>query len=70
MSRAEITLLPDVKRQLDRLVEGGEFADQREAIEELLTLGVREQEASTRSDSGGDLDFADEMLENGDEHVY
>jgi len=66
MAEIEVDISTQLDMQLEQMVEEGEFLTREEAIEELLSAGLRTYQTDTGEEEG-DLDFADEMRNPGDE---
>jgi hypothetical protein len=49
--------------QIDQLVTQEEFVDRQEALEEILSLGIKEYQTTMESDTRDEMEFADEMME-------
>lgn len=74
MPTAEVDLPSDVEVEIDRLVDEGEFLNRKEAVEELLSMGLNVYDvgADEEDEMGG---FEDEMRETserslGDEYEF
>ena len=63
MPQLEITLSDDVDMQIDQLVSQEEFVDRQEALEEVLSLGIKEYQTTMETDTRDEMEFADEMME-------
>ncbi|WP_135853881.1 DUF7120 family protein [Halorussus salinus] len=63
MPQLEISLSDDVDMQIDQLVTQDEFVDRQEALEEVLSLGIKEYQTTMESDTRDEMEFADEMME-------
>lgn len=63
MPQLEIALSDDMDMQIDQMVAQDEFVDRQEALEEILSLGIREYQTTMESETRGEMEFADEMLE-------
>ncbi|WP_128476410.1 DUF7120 family protein [Halorussus pelagicus] len=63
MPQLEISLSDDVDMQIDQLVSQEEFVDRQEALEEILSLGIKEYQTTMESDTRDEMEFADEMME-------
>lgn len=66
MPQLEIDLSDDMDMQIDQLVAQDEFVDRQEALEEMLSLGLREHQTTTDTEARGEMEFADEMMETTD----
>ncbi|MDZ5811666.1 MULTISPECIES: DUF7120 family protein [Halorubrum] len=71
MPRVEITVPEHLEMQIAQMVEQGEFLNREEAVEELLSTGIKAYKTSgprDEDDSGG---FEDEgMMGHEDEYVF
>ena len=63
MPQVEISLPDDVEMQIDQLVEQGDFVDRDAALEELLSIGLKEHRVTIDDDPADEMGFADEMME-------
>jgi metal-responsive CopG/Arc/MetJ family transcriptional regulator len=63
MPQLEISLSDDMDMQIDQLVTQEEFVDRQEALEEMLSLGIKEYQTTMGSDTRDEMEFADEMME-------
>ncbi|MFC4447744.1 MULTISPECIES: DUF7120 family protein [Halorussus] len=63
MPQLEIALSDDVDMQIDQLVSQEEFVDRQEALEEILSLGIKEYQTTMETDTRDEMEFADEMME-------
>jgi metal-responsive CopG/Arc/MetJ family transcriptional regulator len=63
MPQLEISLSDDVDMQIDQLVSQEEFVDRQDALEEILSLGIKEYQTTMESDTRDEMEFADEMME-------
>ncbi|WP_135828289.1 DUF7120 family protein [Halorussus halobius] len=63
MPQLEIALSDDVDMQIDQLVSQEEFVDRQEALEEILSLGIKEYQTTMDSKERDEMEFADEMME-------
>ncbi|WP_115864607.1 DUF7120 family protein [Halorussus litoreus] len=63
MPQLEISLSDDVDMQIDQLVSQEEFVDRQEALEEILSLGIKEYQTTMESKERDEMEFADEMME-------
>ncbi len=71
MPKVEITIPEHLEMQIVQFVEQGEFVNREEAIEELLTAGVKAYKTSgeaVREDEAGIED--DGMMGHEDEYVF
>ena len=73
MPKVEITIPEHVEMQITQLVEQGEFLNREEAIEELVSTGLKAYKASARADEeegpGGAGHEDDGKGGNDDEYV-
>jgi Arc/MetJ-type ribon-helix-helix transcriptional regulator len=67
MAEIEVEISTQLDMQIEQMVEEGDFLTREEAIEELLSSGLRTYQTNAGDDDEGDLDFADEMRNPGDE---
>lgn len=63
MPQLELSLSDDMDMQIDQLVSQEEFVDRQEAIEEVLSLGIKEYQTTMESKERNEMEFADEMME-------
>ncbi|WP_135823884.1 DUF7120 family protein [Halorussus ruber] len=63
MPQLEISLSDDMDMQIDQLVTQDEFVDRQEALEEILSLGIKEYQTTMETDTRDEMEFADEMME-------
>ena len=63
MPQLEISLSDDMDMQIDQLVTQEEFVDRQEALEEILSLGIKEYQTTMETDTRDEMEFADEMME-------
>lgn len=68
MAQLEINLPPDVEMKVAQLVDQGEFETQEQAVEELLSIGVRAYQ--TGEDSKEDEPIGDGIRGHDDEYVF
>lgn len=66
MPQLEIDLSEDKDMQIDQLVAQEEFVDRQEALEEMLTIGIKEYQTTMGTDTRDEMEFADEMMETTD----
>jgi len=62
MPRIEVTLPDDVEVQIDQMVDEGKFVNRDEAIEELLSLGIKEHQTVAGEEERGEVGFEEEMM--------
>jgi metal-responsive CopG/Arc/MetJ family transcriptional regulator len=63
MPQLEISLSDDVDMQIDQLVSQEDFVDRQDALEEILSLGIKEYQTTMESETRDEMEFADEMME-------
>ena len=72
MATFEVALPDRIKSDIDRLVEQGDFLNQEQAIEELLTMGLSAQDTGDEFEEelDGDLftDAVDEQQDPADQY--
>lgn len=66
MPQLEIDLSEDKDMQIDQLVAQEEFVDRQEALEEILSMGIKEYQTTMGTDTRDEMEFADEMMETTD----
>jgi Arc/MetJ-type ribon-helix-helix transcriptional regulator len=70
MPKVEITIPEHLEMQIAQLVEKGEFVDRKEAVEELLSTGLKAYKTSGPMDEE-EPGFEDEgMMGHEDEYVF
>jgi Arc/MetJ-type ribon-helix-helix transcriptional regulator len=73
MPKVEITIPEHLEMQIAKMVEQGEFLNREEAIEDLLSTGLKAYKTSGPVDDeeepGGDLED-DGMMGHDDEYVF
>jgi Arc/MetJ-type ribon-helix-helix transcriptional regulator len=72
MPNVEITVPEHLEMQIAQLVEQGEFLNREEAIEDLLSTGIKAYKTSGPvEDEGEDPSFEDDgMMGHDDEYVF
>jgi Arc/MetJ-type ribon-helix-helix transcriptional regulator len=72
MPTVEVNIPDQIEMQIAQLVEQGEFVSQEEAIEQLLSSGIRAYKTSGPSDDEEDMGFESEggMMGHDDEYVF
>jgi Arc/MetJ-type ribon-helix-helix transcriptional regulator len=74
MPKIEITVPEHIEMQITQLVERGEFLNREEAIEELISTGLKAYKASGPSEEedgpGGSGYEDDGMMGHDDEYVF
>jgi Arc/MetJ-type ribon-helix-helix transcriptional regulator len=72
MPKVEISVPEHLEMRIAQMVEQGEFVDREEAIEELLSTGMKAYKTSgPRDDDDDGPDFEDDgMMGHEDEYVF
>ncbi|MFB6129349.1 MAG: cell surface protein [Salinigranum sp.] len=70
MPRVELTIPEHLEMQIAQLVDQGEFLNREEAIEELLSTGLRAYKTSGPIDEDGATFEDDGMMGHEDEYVF
>ncbi|WP_277555420.1 ribbon-helix-helix domain-containing protein [Halobaculum limi] len=71
MPKVEITVPEHLEMQIAQMVEQGEFVNREEAIEELISTGMKAYKTSGPQDSETDPGFEDDgMMGHEDEYVF
>ncbi|QZA88134.1 cell surface protein [Salinarchaeum sp. IM2453] len=72
MPKVEVTIPDHLEMQIAQLVEKGEFLNQEEAVEELLSTGIKAYKTSGPSDEDDEPSgFEDDgMMGHDDEYVF
>ena len=71
MPKVEITIPEHLEMQIAQMVEQGEFVNREEAIEDLLSTGLRAYKTSGPMDDDEEMGFEDEgMMGHDDEYVF
>ncbi|WP_348608487.1 DUF7120 family protein [Halobaculum rarum] len=71
MPKVEITVPEHIEMQIAQMVEQGEFVNREEAIEELISTGMKAYKTSGPQDSETDPGFEDDgMMGHEDEYVF
>ncbi|AQL41555.1 cell surface protein [Halorientalis sp. IM1011] len=71
MPKAEITVPEHLEMQIAQLVEKGEFLNREEAIEDLLSTGIKAYKTSGPVDDDDEAEFEDDgMMGHDDEYVF
>ncbi|MFB6183132.1 MAG: ribbon-helix-helix domain-containing protein [Haloarculaceae archaeon] len=71
MPKVEITIPEHLEMQIAQLVEQGEFLNREEAIEDLLSTGLKAYKTSGPVDDDEDPGFEDDgMMGHEDEYVF
>ena len=71
MPKVEITIPEHLEMQIAQMVEQGEFVNREEAIEELISTGLKAYKASGPMDDDQDHGLEDDgMMGHEDEYVF
>jgi len=71
MPQVKITVPEHLERQIAQMVEEGEFLNREEAVEELLSTGIKAYKTSGPRDDDDSSGFEDEgMMGHEDEYVF
>jgi Arc/MetJ-type ribon-helix-helix transcriptional regulator len=70
MPKVEITIPDRIEMQITQMVEEGEFLNREEAIEELISTGVKAYKTSGPMDDEEDPIEDDGMMGHDDEYVF
>lgn len=70
MPKVEITVPEHLEMQIAQLVEQGEFVNREEAIEDLLSAGIRAYKTSGPTDEEDQAFEDDGMMGHDDEYVF
>ena len=71
MPKVEITVPEHLEMQVAQLVEKGEFLNREEAIEDLLSTGLKAYKTSGPQNDEEDTGFEDDgMMGHDDEYVF
>ena len=70
MVRVNITVPEHLERQIAQLVERGEFEDREEALEDVLSAGIRAYKTSGPMDEEEPEFEEDGMMGHDDEYVF
>ncbi|MFC7069098.1 ribbon-helix-helix domain-containing protein [Halobaculum lipolyticum] len=71
MPKVEITVPEHLEMQIAQMVEQGEFVNREEAIEELISTGMKAYKTSGPQDSEAEPGFEDDgMMGHEDEYVF
>ena len=71
MPKVQLTVPEHLEMQIAQLVEEGEFVNREEAIEELLSTGLRAYKTSgPMPDSAAEGGFEEDMMGHEDEYVF
>ncbi len=71
MPTVDITVPEHLEMQIAQMVEQGEFVTREEAVEELLSTGVKAYKTSGPKDDDTDTGFEEEgMMGHDDEYVF
>jgi Arc/MetJ-type ribon-helix-helix transcriptional regulator len=71
MAKVEITIPEQLEMQIARMVDEGEFLNRQEAVEELLSTGMRAYQTSGPMDDEDEAGLEDDgMMGHEDEYVF
>jgi len=71
MPKVEITIPEHLEMQITQMVDSGEFVNREEAIEELLSTGVKAYKTSGPMDDDQDPGLEEDgMMGHDDEYVF
>ena len=70
MPKVEITIPEHLEMQIAQMVERGEFVNREEAIEDLISTGIKAYKTSGPMDDGGPGLEDDGMMGHDDEYVF
>ncbi len=72
MPKVEITIPEHLEMQIAQMVEQGEFVNREEAIEDLLSTGLRAYKTSGPMEDDEEMGFEEEggMMGHDDEYVF
>jgi Arc/MetJ-type ribon-helix-helix transcriptional regulator len=71
MPKVEITIPEHLEMQIAQMVEQGEFLNREEAVEDLLSTGLKAYKASGPNDPEPESEFEDDgMMGHEDEYVF
>lgn len=71
MAKVEITIPEQLEMQIARMVDEGEFLNRQEAVEELLSTGIRAYQTSGPMDDEDEPGLEDDgMMGHDDEYVF
>jgi len=71
MVKVEINVPEHLDMQIAQLVDQGDFINREEAVEELLSTGLKAYKTSGPvSDTEGDPGFEEDMMGHEDEYVF
>ena len=71
MPKIEVTVPDHIEMQIAQLVEQGEFVSQEEAVEELLSSGIKAYKTSGPTDESEGVEMEEEgMMGHDDEYVF
>jgi Arc/MetJ-type ribon-helix-helix transcriptional regulator len=65
MGDIEVDISTQLDVKIEQMIDEGEFLNRKEAVEELLSAGLRTYQTEEDSDEG--MEFADEMRNPGEE---
>jgi Arc/MetJ-type ribon-helix-helix transcriptional regulator len=71
MTEVEINVPEHLEMQIAQMVDNGEFLNREEAIEDLLSTGLKAYKAAGPTDETDDADFEEDgMMGHDDEYVF
>ncbi|MFC4359910.1 cell surface protein [Halobium salinum] len=71
MPKVEITVPEHLEMRIAQMVEQGEFVDREDAVEELLSTGMKAYKTSGPMDDDNEPGFEDDgMMGHEDEYVF
>jgi len=70
MVTVEINVPDHLDMQIAQLVDQGDFVNREEAVEELLSTGLKAYKTSGPMSDSGEGGFEDEMMGHEDEYVF
>jgi len=71
MVKVEINVPEHLDMQIAQLVDQGDFINREEAVQELLSTGLKAYKTSGPvSDAGADAGFEEDMMGHEDEYVF
>ena len=72
MPQVEVNIPDQIEMQIAQLVEQGEFVSQEEAVEQLLSAGIRAYKTSgpAEEEEGAGLESEGGMMGHDDEYVF
>ena len=70
MPKVEINIPEHIEMQIAQMVDGGEFVNQEEAIEDLLSTGIKAYKTSGPMDTDEPGGLDDGLMGHDDEYVF